>query len=66
MSVVSIEHIFISPSKFLAEEENALCKHEYLNVVVYAMAGGTIEHSQIGGNIASALKARLRGKPAAR
>lgn len=63
MGAISIQQIYISPSEFLAREEMAPCKHEYLNGVVYAMAGGTIEHSNIGGNIFAALKAHLRGKP---
>ncbi len=63
MSAISIQQIFVSPSEFLAGEEAAPCKHEYLNGVVYAMAGGTLRHSQIGGNIFAALKSRLRGKP---
>ncbi|MBE9107824.1 Uma2 family endonuclease [Nodosilinea sp. LEGE 07298] len=37
-------------------------KYAYLNEDVFAMTGGTIPHSQIALNLASALKAYLRGK----
>lgn len=63
MSALSIQQIFISPTEYLEGEELGDCKHEYLNGVVYAMAGGTNQHADIGGNIFTALKFRLRGKP---
>ena len=63
MSALSIEQLFVTPDEYLEGEESADCKHEYLNGVVYAMAGGKTEHGQIGLNITAALKFRLRGKP---
>lgn len=63
MSALSIEQSFISPSEYLDGEELADCKHEYLNGVVYAMAGGTYRHSRIAVRLVSLLNARLRGKP---
>ena len=63
MSALSIEQSLISPSEYLEGEELADCKHEYLNGVVYAMAGGTNQHSRIGATILSGLMLKLRGKP---
>lgn len=63
MSAIPHDSFFISPEEYLAGEENSETKHEYLNGVVYAMAGGTNRHSDISVNITSSLKTRLRGKP---
>ena len=63
MSALSIEHSFVSPTEYLEGEELADCKHEYLNGVVYAMAGGTYRHSRIAVRLVSALERRLHGKP---
>ena len=43
-------------------EEKSQVKHEFINGVPYAMAGGTSDHADICLNIASAAKTRLRGK----
>ena len=43
-------------------EEKSEVKHEFVNGVPYAMAGGTLNHAKICGNVYSASKARLRGK----
>ena len=43
-------------------EEKSEVKHEFINGVPYAMAGGTLDHAKICGNVYSASKARLRGK----
>jgi len=55
-------HAYLTPEDFLRGEDGAPHKHEYLNGVVYAMAGGTNRHARIGGNIFGSLYARLRGK----
>src|SRR5258708_39361627 len=52
----------VSPEDFLAGEETSEGKHEYLNGVVYAMAGGTQRHSALAVNLVSLLHAQLRGK----
>ena len=62
MSALSNPSKFVSVVEYLHDEELSDVKHEYLNGVVYAMAGGTIRHSAIGLNITSSLKSRLRGK----
>jgi Uma2 family endonuclease len=55
-------HACLSPEEFLRGEDGAEQKHEYLNGVVYAMAGGTNRHARLGMNIGAALWARLRSK----
>lgn len=53
---------YLTPEDFLLGENGAPHKHEYLNGVVYAMAGGTIRHARIAGNILTGLSQRLRGQ----
>jgi len=43
------------------EEENPDCKFEYADGKVYAMSGGSLEHSQIAVNLITVLRVRLRG-----
>lgn len=38
-------------------------RHEYIGGRLYAMAGGTVKHADIGTNIGAAVQTRLRGKP---
>jgi Uma2 family endonuclease len=52
----------ISPEDFLADESHASERHEFLNGVVYAMAGGTVRHSRIVQNLSGMLYNQLRGK----
>ena len=59
---IAQRHAYLTPEDFLRDEDCAFHKHEYLNGVVYAMAGGTIRHARIAGNIFSALSQKLRGK----
>jgi len=54
---------FVSPEDYLAGEVAAECRHEYLNGMVYAMAGGTQRHSAISVNILATLHAQMRGRP---
>lgn len=49
--------------EYLAFEEGAATKHEYVDGVVYAMAGGKQEHSLIAANVIGLLHAQLRGRP---
>ncbi len=53
----------ITVEDYLAGEERAEQKHEYLAGVVYAMAGGTKEHSAVAANLLGLLHAALRGRP---
>ena len=53
----------ISPADYLAGETEADSKHEFIDGVVHAMAGGNVRHSAIASNILGALHGRLRGTP---
>ena len=43
-------------------EEKSEVKHEFINGVPYAMAGGTLNHAKICTNVVTSAKTRLRGK----
>ena len=61
---IAVQHApLISPKEFLAGEIASEIKHEYLNGVVYAMAGARQRHNELAGNIFAALHGRLRGRP---
>ncbi|RYG70890.1 Uma2 family endonuclease [bacterium] len=49
--------------EYLAFENHANSKHEFLQGSIYAMAGSTPQHTDISLNTAGALRAQLRGKP---
>lgn len=53
----------ISVEDYLAGELRATSKHEYVDGVVYAMAGALNVHNIIATNTLAALHARLRGQP---
>ena len=50
-----------TPQEYYALESDAACKSEYYDGEIFAMAGGTDEHSAIIGNIIVAVGMRLRG-----
>lgn len=52
----------ISMEEYFALEEESEVKHEYYRGEVFAMAGGTIEHSQIISNTNAELNFYLRDK----
>lgn len=62
---------WIAPHEYLALEEKATVKHEYLDGVLYAwqghaslsMAGGSRVHNEICQNVAFALRGQLKGRP---
>lgn len=49
--------------EYLAREETAVGKSEFYRGQIFAMSGGSPEHSAVGGNIFANLHARLRGAP---
>ncbi|MCX6876151.1 MAG: Uma2 family endonuclease [Verrucomicrobia bacterium] len=53
----------LSIEDYLAGEEQAESKHEYLGGVVHAMAGASNRHNTIASNFLVSLVTRLRGKP---
>src|SRR5205814_2913378 len=52
-----------SPEEYLAAERKSLDKHEYLCGVIYAMAGASPDHETISVNVASEVRAQLKGRP---
>jgi Uma2 family endonuclease len=54
---------FVSVENYLANEEKATTKSEYIDGWVRAMSGPTIRHNSIALNCASTLKNLLKGKP---
>jgi Uma2 family endonuclease len=59
--VASPERKYMTPQEYLEWEERQDIKYEYVNGEVFAMTGGTIPHTTIALNLASALKNHLRG-----
>ncbi len=49
--------------EYLEMEDAATEKHEYYRGEVFAMSGGTVSHSAIGGNIYHSLRGKLNGTP---
>jgi Uma2 family endonuclease len=52
----------ISITDYLNGESTSLIKHEFVDGVVYAMAGATANHNRIATNATGALYSQLRGK----
>jgi Uma2 family endonuclease len=52
---------YINLIEYLKAEDSSQTRHEYLNGQVFAMTGGSREHSLITGNIHNRLKNHLRG-----
>jgi Uma2 family endonuclease len=61
--MVAIQERFprFTPEEYFAWEEQQELRHEYINGEVYAMTGGTINHSRIAANFIGLLSAHLRG-----
>jgi Uma2 family endonuclease len=49
---------------YLSLEESSAEKHEYYDGNIYLMAGGSVNHARIAGNVLLHLNTVLRGKPA--
>ncbi|MDG4597656.1 MAG: Uma2 family endonuclease [Candidatus Contendobacter sp.] len=54
---------WLSVEDYLAFEERSEIKHEYINGEIYAMAGASVRHNRIAGNLFARLLAHLRGSP---
>ncbi len=52
-----------SPADYLALERASEFKHEFFDGELFRMAGGTIEHSQIAGNVIGELRNQLADTP---
>lgn len=53
----------LSVAEYLAIEDASPTKHEYYQGEMFAMAGATIRHNDISGNIYHALRNQLKGTP---
>ncbi|MGE0072249.1 MAG: Uma2 family endonuclease, partial [Thiomonas sp.] len=53
----------LSADDYLAQEERAAEKHEFIRGEVFAMAGASDAHVTVSLNIAAAFKTHLRGGP---
>jgi Uma2 family endonuclease len=49
----------LTPAEYLAWEEQQICRHEYINGEVYAMSGGTQNHTRIALKCATLLENHL-------
>jgi Uma2 family endonuclease len=54
---------YYTPEEYLALEEQAEYKSEYQNGEIIPMTGGTTNHNEISGNLATNLKFALKKKP---
>ena len=52
-----------TPDEYLEFERQAETRHEYLDGLVFEMAGESLAHSQICVNLARELRTQLKGKP---
>jgi Uma2 family endonuclease len=52
-----------TPEEYLALERQAEHRSEYVNGHIYATTGASTAHNYIAGNIYTALRGRLRGRP---
>ena len=53
----------MSVEEYLAGEPSSEIRHEFIGGEVYAMSGGSEAHNLISGNLLSAIRQHLRGKP---
>ena len=60
MSAIEERDQLLSVEEYLATEEQALIKREYLGGIVYEMGGASRTHDRIVGNLRLALRDRLR------
>ena len=63
MESVAHESPTLSPLDYLATERVAEFKSEYANGEVFAMSGGSLNHSLISGNLNRTIGAQLQGRP---
>jgi Uma2 family endonuclease len=59
----SLPSYYLSPEEYLAIERQAEYKSEYVDGVMYAMAGGSERHNLIAGNLITELNIQLREVP---
>jgi Uma2 family endonuclease len=63
IAMSSLPSYYLSPEEYLAIERQAEYKSEYVDGVMYAMAGGSERHNLIAGNLITELNIQLRKAP---
>lgn len=61
--MASVPNYYLSPEEYLALERKAEFKSEYMDGVVYALAGASPRHNLIVANIIIALGGQLKARP---
>lgn len=61
--MASVPNYYLTPDEYLALERKAEFKSEYMDGVVYALAGGSERHSLLATNIITSLSVQLRSRP---
>jgi Uma2 family endonuclease len=54
---------YVSPEAYLVAERSRADRHEYLAGVEYQMAGASVGHNRIAGNVFAELRGQLAGSP---
>ncbi len=61
--MATVAHPYITPEDYLERERLAEFRSEYLNGEVFEMAGGTLDHGEVIGNLVRVLGNTLEAKP---
>ena len=59
------QQLLYTAEEYLSAERDAFERHEWIDGLIYAMAGESPEHSLICANVSASLHLQLRGKPCA-
>ena len=62
MSAIAKPSDWISPEEYIEGELRSEIRHEYVDGRVYGMAGASIDHNRIAGNLFGELRSSLRGR----
>ncbi|HZH30904.1 MAG TPA: Uma2 family endonuclease [Pyrinomonadaceae bacterium] len=63
VAMSSLPDSYLTPEEYLAIERRAEYKSEYVDGVMYAMAGGSERHNLIAANLITAIGVQLRERP---
>ena len=55
--------IAYTPQEYLEQERKAVCKSEYFNGEIFAMAAASLRHTLIVGNVVAELRTQLKKRP---
>lgn len=57
-----VTEVYVTFEDFVASEQGGETKHEWVDGLVYAMAGGTVEHGRLATKMTATLTAKLAGR----